>query len=316
VITDPAPGTIVPGASITLRGTAADAHLDRVEVNGVRATLTGTVWSLVMSLHDGANDFTVRAFDKVSNAADAALSVTRDSDAPAVHINLPADGARLNAATVTVSGTVDQEAGLTLTVNGVAATITAGTFSAATVPLVEGNNTLIARVTDSVGNQGTHTRVVVRDSVAPASGALALPVDSIFRLSFSEDIAEPAPASWRLETGAGQAIPATANRAPGSVLTVRPSVPLPSSAQVRLVLTAAITDLAGNALATPPTLTFLTVDTTAPSAPVFSPAPPQAICAASITLAGTAEAGAVVRVGGAASAAEARADETGHFSLS
>ena len=118
-----------------------------------------------MSLHDGANDFAVRAFDKVSNAADATISVTRDSQAPAVHINLPADGARLNVATVTVSGTVDQEAGLTLTVNGVAATITAGTFSAASVPLVEGNNTLIARVTDSVGNQGTHTRVVVRDTV-------------------------------------------------------------------------------------------------------------------------------------------------------
>ncbi|HEV7509645.1 MAG TPA: Ig-like domain-containing protein [Thermoanaerobaculia bacterium] len=264
----------------------------------------------------------MQAFDKVSNTASASLSVTRDSDAPAVHINQPADGARLNAQTIAVSGTVDQEAGLTLTVNGVAATITGGTFSAAAVPLVEGNNTLTARVTDSVGNQGTHTRVVVRDTVAPkldsadpASGALALPVDAIFRLTFSEDIAEPAAGSWRLETGTSQAIPATANRA-GNVLTVRPSVPLPSSSQVRLVLTAAITDLAGNALATPPTLTFLTVDTTAPGAPALSPAPPQAVCAASITLTGTAEAGAVVRVEGAASAAEARADEAGHFSLS
>ncbi|MBW8767891.1 MAG: carboxypeptidase regulatory-like domain-containing protein, partial [Geodermatophilales bacterium] len=115
--------------------------------------------------------------------------------------------------------------------------------------------------------------------------------------------------------GAGQAIPATANRA-GSVLTVRPSVPLPSSAQVRLVLTAALTDLAGNALAQAPTLSFLTVDTTAPPAPVFDPVPPPAVCAASLTLTGTAEAGAVVRVEGAAAAAEARADETGHFSLS
>ncbi|HEX4965393.1 MAG TPA: Ig-like domain-containing protein [Thermoanaerobaculia bacterium] len=321
-ITDPAPGTVVPGASITLRGTAADAHLDRVEVNGVRATLAGGTWSLAMSLNDGANDFTVRAYDKVSNAAEATISVTRDSDAPAVHIDQPADGARLNAQTVTVSGTVDQEAGLTLTVNGIAATITGGTFSAANVPLVEGNNTLIARVKDAVGNQGTHTRVVVRDTVAPkldsadpASGALALPVDSIFRLTFSEDVAEPAAGSWRLETGASQAIPATANRA-GNVLTVRPSVPLPSSAQVRLVLTAAITDLAGNALAQAPTLTYLTVDTTAPGAPVLAPAPPQAVCTAALTLAGTAEAGAVVRVEGAAAAAETRADEAGHFSLS
>ncbi|HEX3553446.1 MAG TPA: Ig-like domain-containing protein [Thermoanaerobaculia bacterium] len=320
-ITDPAPGTVVPGASITLRGTAGDAHLDRVEVNGVRASLSGSAWSLAMALTAGVNDFTVRAFDKVSNTSEATLSVTRDSQAPAVQITQPADGARLNAQTVTVSGTVDQEAGLTLTVNGVAATITGGTFSAAAVPLVEGSNTLIARVRDAVGNQGTHTRVVVRDTVAPkldaadpASGALALPVDASFRLTFSEDMAEPAAGSWRLETGAGQAIPATANRA-GSVLTVRPSVPLPSSAQVRLVLTAALTDLAGNALGQPPTLTFLTIDTTAPAAPVLDPAPPAALCAAALTLTGTAEAGAVVRVEGAAAAAEARADESGHFSL-
>ena len=61
--------------------------------------------ALAMALHEGANDFAVRAFDKVSNTTDAAISITRDSQAPAVHINLPADGARLNAATVIVSRT-------------------------------------------------------------------------------------------------------------------------------------------------------------------------------------------------------------------
>ncbi|HEX6904369.1 MAG TPA: Ig-like domain-containing protein [Thermoanaerobaculia bacterium] len=319
-VTDPAPGTVVPGASITLRGTASDPHLDRVEIGGVRAQLANGSWSLLVGLKEGVNDFTVKAFDKVSNAAEATVSVTRDSEAPAVRITQPVDGAHLKTQTVTVSGTVEQEAGITVTVNGVAATVAAGAFTAEGVALVEGQNTLIARVKDSLGNQGTHTRIVTRDTVAPnlesadpASGALALPAGSVFRLTFSEEIADPAAGSWRLETGAGQAIAATAQRY-GDVLIVRPSVPLPSSSQVRLVLTAALTDLAGNALA-PQTLTFLTVDTTAPAAPAFSPAPAGTVCAPSLTLTGTAEAGAVVRIEGGAAAAETRAGEAGAFSV-
>jgi RHS repeat-associated protein len=81
------------------------------------------------------------------------------------------------------------------------------------------------------------------------------------------------------------------------------------------VLTAALADLAGNPLASPPTLAFFTADVTAPGAPTLSPSPPRALCAPALTLAGAAEAGAIVRVQGGAAAAEVRADETGHFSV-
>ena len=277
VVTDPASGTVVPGATLTLRGTASDPHLDRVEVNGARAQLAGGAWSLAVNLQEGTNNFAVQAFDSVGNAAAAAVSVTRDSQAPAVAITQPADGARLSAQTVTVTGTVAQKTGITVTVNGVAATVTGGTFTLAGVPLVEGDNTLIARAKDSLGNEGTYTRTVVRDTTAPtllssdpATGALALPVDAVLRLTFSEAMAAPAAGSWRLETGAGQAIAATATLA-SDLLTVQPTAPLPSSAQVRLVLTAALTDLAGNPLASPPTLAFFTADVTAPGAPTSRP---------------------------------------------
>ena len=320
-VTDPATGTVVPGGTITLRGTASDPHLDRVEVNGSRAQLAAGVWSLAVALQEGNNDFAVQAFDSLGNAATAAVSVTRDSQAPAVTIDQPAQGAHLNVQSVTVSGTVAQKPGITVTVNGTAATVTGGAFSLAGVPLVEGDNTLIARAKDSVGNEGTYTRKVVRDTVAPAllssdpaAGALALPVDAALRLTFSEAMATPAAGSWRLETGAGQSIAATATLA-GDVLTVQAAAALPSSTQVRLVLTSALTDLAGNPLASPPTLTFFTADVTAPGAPVLSTAPPHALCAPAVTLTGTTEAGAIVRVQGGAAAAEARANETGSFSV-
>ncbi len=322
-ITDPAAGTIVPGTSVTLRGTATDAHLDRVEVNGARAQLAGNVWSYTASLASGANSFNVRAFDRLGSSAPAAISVERDSEAPAVQIEQPAVGTRLPASTVSVSGTVDDEPGLTLTVNGAAATVTAGQWSISGVALLEGENTLTARARDAQGNEGVHTRLVVRDSVAPrllrsdpASGALAIPGGTVFRLTFSEPLAAPAAADVRLETGSGQAIAATLTAA-GDDLTLAPSASLPSATQVRVVLTAGLHDLAGNALAgAPATLTFFTADTAAPAAPVLAPAPPVALCAASLPLAGSAEAGAVVRVEGGAAAAESRADEQGHFSLS
>ncbi len=185
-VTDPAPGTVVPGATITLRGTASDPHLDRVEVNGVRAQLAAGAWSLAVNLQEGNNDFAVQAFDSVANAATAAVAVSRDSQAPAVTIAQPAEGAHLNAQSVTVSGTVAQKPGITVTVNGSAATVTGGAFTLAGVPLVEGDNTLIVRAKDSLGNEGTYTRKVVRDTAAPtllssdpAAGALALPVDTV-----------------------------------------------------------------------------------------------------------------------------------------
>jgi RHS repeat-associated protein len=320
-VTDPASGTVVPGSTLTLRGTAADPHLDRVEVNGVRARLSGGNWLLDVTLQGGDNDFAVQAFDTVGNAATASLTVTRDSQAPAVQIDQPANAARLRVSSIAVSGTVAQKPGITVTVNGTAATVTGGSFSAPAISLVEGENTITVRAKDSLGNEGVATRKVVRDTVAPslgaadpAAGALALPVDAVFRLTFSEPMAAPASGSWRLETGAGQAIAATASVA-GEQLTVRPSALLPSSAQVRLVLTAGLTDLAGNPLASPPTLAWFTADTAAPAAPVLSPAPPAALCANTLTLAGTAEAGAIVSVQGGAAAAEGRADETGHFSI-
>jgi RHS repeat-associated protein len=325
-ITDPAPGTVVPETAITLRGRASDARLDRVTVNGTRAQLNGEVWSLTVNLAEGINGFAVRAFDAAGNSSDASVSVTRDAAAPAVRIEQPADGARLNAATVAVSGTA-AEGAVSLTVNGIAAELSAGAFTAPGIALVEGENTLIARAKDGAGKEGTHTRTVTRDTAAPrllgadpASGALAVPSDAAFRLTFSERMAQPAAGSWSLETGASQALPAIAAIAAtatldGDVLTVRPTAALPSAAQIRLVLTGGLTDLAGNALASPPTLTWLTADSAAPAAPVLTPAPAARLCASTLTLTGTAEAGAVVRAEGGAAAAEVRAGEAGQFSL-
>ena len=64
----------------------------------------------------------VQAVDSVGNSSTATVNVVRDSTVPQVHIDQPADGARLHTQTVGVSGTVQQRDGL-VTVNGGAAAI-------------------------------------------------------------------------------------------------------------------------------------------------------------------------------------------------
>ncbi|RMH21420.1 MAG: hypothetical protein D6696_05820, partial [Acidobacteria bacterium] len=320
-VDEPAAGTVTPAERIVLRGTAADPHLDRVEVNGLRATLAGNAWSLEVLLAEGVNVFQVAAIDVAGNQRSASRSISRDSQAPVVAITSPADGARVNAAAVSVSGTVSDEPGVLVAVNGLPATVTGGTFSIDAIPLAEGENRILARATDLRGNSGSHTRIVVRDSLPPelasslpAAGALAIPPETVFRLTFSEPLAPLAGGAVRLEDDAGAAIPATVELA-GEVVTVMPQAPLPSRAAVRLVLAAAVTDRAGNALQ-PSALDFTVADVGAPEPPVLDALPPSHLCAPEVVLAGSAEPGTTVRVIGGLSLASTRADDaTGAFRL-
>ena len=328
-ITSPAGGTVVPGDSITVSGVASDPHLDRVLVGGAPAALTPTAggaaaaWSLAVSLQSGSNTIVVQAIDAVGNSTAASVTVVRDSSAPQVHIDQPADGALIAAAAVNVSGTVQPKSGMVVTVNGTPATLGSdgASFAATGVALVEGQNRLVARATDPAGNQGVHAILVVRDTVPPtlaaadpASGAQGIAAGTVFRLTFSEAMATPAAGSWSLRTAAGASLAAAATLS-GSTLTVQPAAPLPPAASLQLVLGAGLTDLAGNALANPQTLTYTTLDTAAPAAPVVASVPAY-LCAASVTLSGTAAAGSIVDAAGGAAAAETRADaSTGQFTL-
>ncbi|HXO42770.1 MAG TPA: hypothetical protein VN999_15065, partial [Thermoanaerobaculia bacterium] len=143
-ITSPAGGTVVPGDRITVSGVASDPHLDRVLVGGAPAALAATAggaaatWSLAVSLAAGSNTIAVQAIDVVGNSTAASVTVVRDSSAPQVHIDQPADGALLATATVNVSGTVQQKSGMVVTVNGATAALGSdgASFAAAGVALV------------------------------------------------------------------------------------------------------------------------------------------------------------------------------------
>jgi hypothetical protein len=99
---------------------------------------------------------------EVQSYAAAARTAT-DADAaqaPAITISSPASGATETSSVVTVTGAASAGSGVkSVTVNGVTATVSGGTWSAA-VPLVVGQNTLTATVTSVEGNKARASATV------------------------------------------------------------------------------------------------------------------------------------------------------------
>ena len=323
-ITDPAAGTVVPAATLTVQW-HGERSPPRPGGGGRRA---GRAVGGHLERHGeprrGRQHDHGEAFDRLGWGATATVTVIRDTTAPAASGHR--SGRRRLPPGRHGGGHGHGRGGrrATVTVNGVAAALDTGasppTFSA-TVPLVEGENRLIARVTDGVGNQGAHSRVVYRDTVAPTfvavdpgDGALAMPPESRFEITVSEPLGTLAGGAWSLERADGTAI-AAQGTVDGAILTVLPDAPLPSDTEVRLVLTAGVVDRAGNALEAPPTLSWRTKDVVAPDAPVLAAQPPAHLCASELALSGTAEAEAEVEVTGGAGGGSTRADETGAFAL-
>ena len=68
--------------------------------------------------------------------------------------------------TITVTGTIDDPEAAVM-VNGVAATIASGSYSAAITLTAEGDNTITATATDRAGNSATASVTVSLDTVPP-----------------------------------------------------------------------------------------------------------------------------------------------------
>lgn len=91
-----------------------------------------------------------------------------------ITIDTPIDGFATADATVDVTGTVDAFT-QNVTVNGVVATITGGTYAAVGVPLDEGANLIQADATNDSGGLGMASVGVVRDSTPPTISAIVTP---------------------------------------------------------------------------------------------------------------------------------------------
>ena len=328
--------------TLTLSGTAEAGDTVEVFRDGVSIGTTvagvGGDWSLADAnlLADGTYQFTARATDGAGNqgAASAAFQVTIDTTAPvaptfgsvtdnvAPVTGLVADNGTTNDTTLTIDGTA--ELGSTVTVYDTDGTTVVGTGVATggagpitTSVLSEGAHTLTLRATDAAGNQvaastafhvtidtlapGAPVITSVTDNVEPVTGAVA-DNGSSNDTTLTVGGTAAAGSTVTLYDSDGTTVLGT-GVATGGVFSITTSV-LGEGAHA---LTARASDAAGNQGAASAAFQ-VTIDTTAPLAPVISSVSDDVVPVTglvanngrsndtTLTVGGTAEAGSTVTV--------------------
>ena len=187
-IGDEAPGVSAAGFSRAVAFSSRDT---------TRVDLAPGPFTVTFALREGVNTLTVAAMDHAGNAGLASLMVVRDAEPPRVAIQTPTgpvSGPTVDVAGLAhdlVVGSITAE-DVTVTVNGVSATVLDGRFFAAGVPVSAGETTLTAVATDAVGLTATAavTVPVVPSALELVSGggqtgAPKLPLDApvVFRVT-------------------------------------------------------------------------------------------------------------------------------------
>ncbi len=189
-ITSPVAGAELDVREITVEGTVRDAHLDRVTVLGVNATVvgdpvTGATWTAQVILPENYSDITARAVDVLDQITDAEpVPVVADTTDPVISLDPPA-APLVGTPSVTVTGTVEDYHLDGVTVDwqpgdgSVDAVVTgdpsAGAPFSADITLSEGLNTVTATATDTFGHVVTSESIVVDLDTTPPTLAIDTP---------------------------------------------------------------------------------------------------------------------------------------------
>ncbi len=305
-ITSPVGTPSTGGSTIDISGTWT--YLDPVAItetsSQTAASIThhsdtdGTFHITDIPLAPGENILTVAA----TGQASMTITVNRVAGLPSVAIDTPSDQTHVGGAVtqITVRGRYAAEPGSNLTVNGVNATLSAGSFEAS-VPLTTLTEVtpLVARVTEPDGQSATSIATVRRLSgppevnyVYPDDGMVTVDPSVLLTIGFSHAMdAASVRQAFRLERSSGIAENGDLLLARG-VLMFAPDAPLIDGETYTIRIAATATDVAGQPLAKPLASTF-TIATTAPAAaPTIDPL--GVVCASSVVIQGSAPAGSTV----------------------
>jgi hypothetical protein len=171
IVSTLANGSFTNKVTLNVSGSATDAGgLKSVTVNGqiVVVNADGS-FSAALTLAVGANTITVIATDLAGNQTTNSRTITYDPTAPVLTITAPADNSTTVQSFVTVSGMVNENSTVTVSVNGGSPQSAAmtGTSFIATVNLVSVINTIDITATDLAGNTTSAKRTITYS--APAS---------------------------------------------------------------------------------------------------------------------------------------------------
>ena len=207
-VSAPADGSYTNKATLSLSGSAASLNgLRSLTVNGVPLSVgaDGT-FGTSLSLNPGNNRILTLATDHSGASATDSRSITLDSVAPLLTLDPLVRAGVQGAQILTVSGTVDEPAAVSVTVNGGPAlpASRSGNGYSASVPLSPGANSIVVRALDLAGNGASVQGKVIYDPVPLPSGdvngdgALDL-VDAVLALRMA--VKQVAPTSEQLRAG-------------------------------------------------------------------------------------------------------------------
>ena len=184
-IVSPAEGAVVGSLPLVVEGTVVDLTPTVVTVNGQTAAVINQVWQATLdALAEGPLSIVATATDAVPNPPSTRTrNVIVDLGAPTVSITSPASGVTREGSAV-VTGSVSDAAVASVSVNGIPATLSGSSFTAAdgrqlysclggcaysvVVALEPGDTTLKAEARDAFDREGASAPILVtRDSIPP-----------------------------------------------------------------------------------------------------------------------------------------------------
>ena len=171
VVSTLADGAITNNATLNVSGTVSDASgVAGLTVNNAAVPVTDGSFSYAVVLQAGSNTVVTIATDTVGNSTTDSRIITLDDVAPALTVSAPADNSKSAQGVTTVTGTVNETATVTVSVNSgtpQSASLTGNAYSA-TVNLAAGLNSIAITATDLAGNKTSAARTVTYDNTKPS----------------------------------------------------------------------------------------------------------------------------------------------------
>ena len=159
------------GVTVSVNGTSVPVDVDGIFLADIPAV-------------EGTNQFRVIATDAGGATQEIVRSVIVDSQPPVIGNLSPAPETVIPTPTTTISGTVADTSPVRISINGISATATGGTFTVPNVPVREGVDYLRIVATDAANNtSGAELILVGKDRTPPASPTL-FPITSPTRLTY------------------------------------------------------------------------------------------------------------------------------------
>jgi len=165
-IASPTDATVTQSVNVPVTGSSSDAlsGLASVTCNNTPASISGSTFSCSVQITQGSIAIAVQATDVAGNSSTSTVNVILQG--PKLAITTPAPLALFAASGIPVTGTVD-DPNAVVTVNGVSAASSGGTFTASGVVLREGTNSITATGTNAGGAASTASVNVILDTTPP-----------------------------------------------------------------------------------------------------------------------------------------------------